>query len=389
MNFKAFILILVFIINGCITNAQNTLPPKPQVGILLPLYLDSLFSSDNSYNYSTSLPKFAMPGLEFYSGVQLAIDSLQSEGIGAEIFVIDTKKSNSLSNTITKNILHPSLLIGVAQNVAELKQMATTAQEKNIPFFSATYPNDGGIANNPNMVILNSTLKSHCQAIYKYLTQNHNLDNIILVHKAGAQEDKIKGLLDEANQKSHINLKWTTIETTDNISNEKLLSLLDSTKNNVVICGTLNGIFGSDLVKQLSLVRTKYHATVLGMPTWDDIKFDKPEFAGVEIIYTTPFVTSSGNMKIFNSISNKFKAKMHSKASDMVFRGFEVTYRYIKNMLSHKDFIVDLSDRNGKIFSDFDLQPVKIKSGKAEPDYYENKKLYYVKKMDGVLKGIY
>ena len=344
MNFKVLVLVLAIIVNGLIVNAQKeTSTQRPQVGILLPLYLDSLFSSDNNYNYATSIPKFAMPGLEFYSGVQLAIDSLESEGLGAEIFIIDTKNpARSISDIITKTILHPSLFIGVAQNVPELKQMASVAQQKNVPFFSATYPNDGTVMSNPNMVILNSTLKSHCQAIYKYLTQNHNLDNIIFIHKIGAQEDKIKASLEEVNQKSRIDLKWRTIDATDNLPNEKILSLLDSTKNNVIICGTLNGNFGSDLVKQLSLIHAKYHTTVLGMPTWDDLKFDKPEFAGVEIVYTTPFVTSSGNIKIFNSVSNKFKAKMHSRASDMVFRGFEITYRYIKNMLSHKDFIIEL-----------------------------------------------
>ena len=58
-------------------------------------------------------------------------------------------------------------------------------------------------------------------------------------------------------------------------------------------------------------------------------------------------------------------------------------------MLSHQDYIVDLSDQAGKVFSDFDIEPVKIKTIKNEPDYYENKKVYFVKKMDGAIKGIF
>jgi hypothetical protein len=67
---------------------------------------------------------------------------------------------------------------------------------KNIPFISATYPNDGGITANPNVVLLNSTLKAHCEAIYSDILQNHGTDKIYLCRKKGTQEDKICGLFE-------------------------------------------------------------------------------------------------------------------------------------------------------------------------------------------------
>ena len=57
-------------------------------------------------------------------------------------------------------------------------------------------------------------------------------------------------------------------------------------------------------------------------------------------------------------------------------------------MLNYQDSVIDLFDHSGKIFSDFDIQPVKMKTTKNEPDYYENKKVYFIKKIDGTSKVI-
>ena len=393
MRAKVILLSLYGSLLGFVASAQSDSIPVPsqaKVGIFIPLHLDSVFNTSGSYKYNGSIPKFVMPGLEFYSGVQLALDSLKREGLSTEVFIIDTKdREQSISSHFSGDLSNASLIIGMVQSLTELKTLADAARQRNIPFLSATYPNDGGITGNPSLVVLNSTLKSHCQGIYKLLTNTYSSENVIILSKPGVQEDKMKAVFEEQNKKNSTSLKWKTADITNGISIEDLTAMLDSTKNNVIVCATLDETLGTDLIKQLSSLRNPYRSTIIGMPTWDDYKFDKPEFKGVEIMYPTPFLTSSGNSKVYNSISNKYKARAHSRASDMVYKGFEITYRYIKNMLSHQDHIVDLGDHAGKIFSDFDLQPVKIRTVKNEPDYYENKKVYFVKKMDGAVKGIF
>ena len=82
------------------------------------------------------------------------------------------------------------LIIGSVKDT-DLKQLADFSLKKNIPFISATYPNDGGVTGNPFLAIMNSTLKAHCEGIYSYILQNHGTDKIILLKKPGVQEDKI------------------------------------------------------------------------------------------------------------------------------------------------------------------------------------------------------
>ena len=66
---------------------DSSAPQTVNATILLPLYLDSLFKTAG-YAYNTAIPRFAMPALEFYNGVQLAIDSLNQEGIKARIEIV-------------------------------------------------------------------------------------------------------------------------------------------------------------------------------------------------------------------------------------------------------------------------------------------------------------
>ena len=55
-------------------------PGKPKIAIFAPLYLDSAFTASQEYRYGKNVfPKFINSGLEFYEGVQLALDSLAKE----------------------------------------------------------------------------------------------------------------------------------------------------------------------------------------------------------------------------------------------------------------------------------------------------------------------
>ena len=80
---------------------------------------------------------------------------------------------------------------------------------------------------------------------------------------------------------------------------------------------------------------------------------------------------------------------MFARPSDMVFRGYEVTFRLQGCYYNMEEILHPiLPIRYSKIFTDFDIQPVLNKQNMTL-DYFENKKLYFLKWQDGTLKGIY
>ncbi len=73
----------------------DSLPSVTILHVFAPLYLDSAFDATGQYRYAKSFPKFINPGLEFWEGAQLAIDSMKKEGLQLEVHVYDTRAANT------------------------------------------------------------------------------------------------------------------------------------------------------------------------------------------------------------------------------------------------------------------------------------------------------
>jgi hypothetical protein len=73
----------------------------------------------------------------------------------------------------------------------------------------------------------------------------------------------------------------------------------------------------------------------------------------------------------------------------MVFKGFESMYHFTKLLLKYGNGLVShLSDKEYKLFNDFDIQPVKFDKQTNTTDYMQNTKLYFIRKTDGRIKSV-
>lgn len=373
------------------TYAQPAAAAKAKVAVLVPLYLDSAFNGAVYKLGNNNLPKYMLPGLEFYNGVVMAIDSLQKEGQQVEVMVHDTKsKDRSLNLLLVEpEISSAAFIIGSFTTKEELKKVADFAAEKNIPLISATYPNDGGITGNPNLAIVNSTLATHIEGVFKYVQRNHSLDNVVLFKRKSDPMDKyiMESIIDASKKYSSIRVPVSYVEVSDVFNQQEIISKLDSNKTNIIIGATLNETFAGNIVRTLSSIKSSYKTVAIGMPTWDKMgELNRGDTRGVEVIYSTPYGYQKTD-KLLGRLAAAYKLKLNGRASDMVFKGYEAMYHFTRLYLKHDTaFLQHLSDSEFKIASDFDFQPAK---GKDQPvDYLENKKLYYVTKLDGVVKSV-
>ncbi len=364
------------------------IPSKPiKVAVFAPIYIDAAFTDTTYILGKRNLPKQILAGLDFYNGILLAIDSLQTEKAPLEVYFFDTKSMAEPLEQIVENstLGDVSLMIASLNSRNEVKLLADFALEHKIPFISTTYPNDGGVTDNPFFAMVNPTIITHIEAIYQYLHRNYPLEKINIFRKKGAIEDLIQNKLTELNKKTlGIPLKLNIISLDDDFNEYGILSNLDSTKKSIIVSGTLNETFGIRLIKTITDAKS-YKATIIGMPTWDGIKNTGKE---TEIVYSTPYNFLSSE-KLMQSIANKYKAKYAGRPSDMVFKGYESMYHFTKLLLKHEQKLINnLSDKEGKLFNDFDFQPTKSIKSSATPFYLENKKLYFIKKIDGRIKSI-
>jgi hypothetical protein len=380
------LVIFIFVSKISFSQADTSVP---KIAVFAPLYLDSAFDNSMNYRYGNNFPKFLNPGLEFYEGIQLAVDSLQKEGMKMDVHVFDTRGTNSSVAKFASDpeLNNTDLIIGHITG-SEARTLADLAAKKNIPFINVNYPNDAGVTNNPNYIILNSTISTHCAALYKFLQKNYSTSDIIFLKRKGKDEKLEAYFTDLQKTTASVPLKMKSISVDDQLSGKVLLKSLDSTKSNIIVAATLDVAFANNLLQTINGYGDSYNVTVLGMPNWDNIEMGKSMSENIELIYGTPFYVNPAD-KTAESINQYFKTKFYSRPSDMVFRGYETLYHFGHLLSIHNGNTgSSLSDKRFRAFTDFDIQPVLDKSTMTL-DYFENRKIYFVKKVAGVVKAVY
>ncbi|MFZ1529240.1 MAG: ABC transporter substrate-binding protein [Ferruginibacter sp.] len=361
--------------------------PKYKVAIFAPLYLDSAFIG-KSYRYGKGFPRFTLQGFEFVQGVQMALDSMPVYGANVSASIFDAKSYTQPVQTLIANKQLDSfnLIIGNVRD-AEYLQLAGFAQQKHIPFISATYPNDGGISANPFVAIINSTLKAHCEAIYSYILQNHGSSNILLVRKPGSQEDKVASYFHNINTpdgKGLLSIKTVNIESD---SFAVLKPLLDSGRRTIIIGASLNEGFAGKLASYCAELNGLYPTTLFGMPNWDAFSFmnKKNGPKDYNIYFTIPYYNSRTDGKS-RMIKELYRARFRGNPSDMVYKGYETAQVFTGLLAKYpNDLMNHLNDYSYKIFTDYNFKPVFLSKDSKVPDYFENKKLYFMKSNNGFI----
>ena len=381
------IVLLIALLYGYLLNAQTV--QKHKIAIFSPLYLDSAYDASLNYKPDKIFPRLFTRGLDFYLGAQMAIDSLQKRSAPIVVFVYVTKSKEPLFQPLNKDEFKDMEMIIAESNAPESRVIAEIARQKKIPFISATLPNDANISGNPYFVLLNATLQTHIEGIYRFLQKYYSLDEIVLFRKAGPQEDQIKNYFtDYAKTTASVPVNIKYIDLPDNFTSNYIARNLDSTKRTICICGTLDELFALHLANELAAINKIYPVTIIGMPTWENMNFSKGELNNLNVIYTSSFYYNHTSLE--NQLTSQYVSKINSRPSDIFLKGFETTLRFCLLLLDTKRYIAaNLSRKGNTIFTQLDIQPVFKNKKTMAVDYFENKHLYFIKVLGGIKNILY
>jgi ABC-type branched-subunit amino acid transport system substrate-binding protein len=387
MKKSIFLFTLLALIISIGTKAQNDKPFKYKVGLFVPLYLDSAFDELQQYLYGKGFPRQSVPGLEFYEGAEFALDSLNRENVNLEMHVFDIRSAGgNISKVITSPLMDSlDLIIGQVSGNDYL-QLAGIAKEKNIPFISATYPNDGGVKSNPQVVMVNAKINTHIQSIYNYILRNWGTGNIVWFRRKNTADDRIEDVFKQLNQSPGGGvMKYKQVFLPDNFTLADISQKLDSTRQNVIIAGSLDENFAKTLLNNCVGLSKSYKTQIVGMPTWEGIKdLSRSEYRPLSIVYSTTFynAATTGWSAVFEE---SYRKKTFSKPSDMAFKGFEITYYFVHLLLKYDTALIsNLNDKSLKLITDYDFKPIRWSKSGEVPDYFENKRIYILRRLNGV-----
>ncbi|WP_346236068.1 ABC transporter substrate-binding protein [Niabella insulamsoli] len=386
---KQFCLLLTFFLVAIMhLQAQTFGGARHKMAIFTPLYIDEAFDNAGSYRFSgKNFPKQSINGLEFYHGASLAIDSLNKLNIPLDIHVYDTKsKRETLAQQFSKCAADGVELIIANCSLSELNTLARLGADKKITVLNATVPNDANTTDNPYFVVMNPTIQTQLEGLYNYLKTKYAGKQVTVITRKSSSEKYIRTVFETLNEHFKNAVNFNFREVNDDIALKALGTTTQPTEVGLYVVGSLDTDFGMRVLKQFSESRKNYASlTLIGMPTWENIDLGKADFKGVEVIYSTPFYNARTDAAS-RYISEYYTKKMYARPSDLVFRAYGLTYRFGQLLNKYgRNINTKLGGSEFRAFFDMNIQP-DYQNGKVS--HYENKKLYYLKYLDGSLKGV-
>ena len=358
-----------------------------RVGLFTSLYLDQSFADSGKLKSPKDFPRQASAGLEFYEGASMAVDSLNNNGISVKMSVFDIQSASGNINLLLQNGEIEKLDMMIAQtNGNEINQLALISREFKIPFINATHPNDRGIRESPQVFIANPTINSHIEFLQQQISSKWPNANIMWFRRADPLDNRIQEVFQSANERnSSKKLKYKTLALPEKFTQADLFAHFDTTKTNVVIAGSLDDKFATEFLNTVREFSKKGLLVVVGMPNWETLReIQLSKYAALPIYYSSAFFITPGNAWA-KEMEAFFKKNIYIKPSLSVYKGFELTFYFTSIFSKHGRIIVgDSTDVLFTPLNDLDFKPIKIKGPEGPIDYFENKKLYFLRRLNGL-----
>ncbi|MCC7030355.1 MAG: hypothetical protein IT257_08615 [Chitinophagaceae bacterium] len=351
------------------------------IAILTPLYLDSVDLDKNL----ARLPKFMMPGIDFYQGVRIAADTLKNQGQKFNLYIYDSKAAYlNVKKLIDGGKLDSmDLIIGNA-SVSDLGLLADFAKSKKINFVSAVSPSDANQVGNPYFTILQPRLISHIEKMHVHINRKYADNNVIFVsRKTGSTNNALQYFKGDAVNKLPGRFSEYEMKT-DELMLEDIIPRIDSNYHTCIVLGILDAALTYKALKKLTTIAKRFKLKVYCMPTAEAIKSlgKADEFSNMTVYYTTSYIID----KITPSsmyIGREYKKRMGTAPSDIVYKGFESLYFFARMLHKHGvPFNDHISDNAYSFITPYKIMPV---MDKKSINFFENKFLYLVKYDNGLV----
>ena len=362
------------------------------IGMLLPfnVKLNSLDYSNDSINAKSKL------ALDFYDGAYMALEDLKNQGMNLNVYVYDTEKSVDKVESILRqpSMKNLDLLVGPVYN-KPLKMASEFSKRNKVLMVSPFSPSTSFVKHNPYYFTMESSVETHCAAIYNHVRSVPEYGNVILLHQARNSEMKLADMFKKLDYEAPISadiervgfrLEQLAFASSDNPSEdyELIKSYLKPNEPNVFIVPSFSERFVNDMLRRLALFKDQYEIIVFGMPNWT-------KFENINLDYLMDLnVHFTGNFHKdpYLPASQKFmaayKSKISNEPADNTCKGYDMIQylaEFIQNRKPNDVFINVNEEEVHGIFSGFEMKPV-FNDSTNSINYYENKHLFISKYED-------
>ena len=299
-------------------------------------------SSDTStIGYGANIDQKTVSFLEFYEGVLLAIDSLQSKGMNIELYVFDVTNQQTMNSLLLLDEFRDMNLI-IGPVLPELQEtVAGFAAKNRIPMISPLSPLGGFEQNNSYYFKVNPTREFQNELTANYIADEFPGKNFIMLQIAdnsASSEAKLAQLSkDKLLRKSGGHLFHEYNIQVDGINSIK--PLLDETGENVFFIPSDNEAQVSISVTNLSSLAENYNIVLMGTPTMTKFKSLQTEnFHRIRLRFLSPYFVDY-NKPLVRRTVGQYRELFSTEPSQFSFQGFDVSYYFLSALYRFgKDF---------------------------------------------------
>ncbi len=307
------------------TVTENKVAPNPnekhaiKVALLLPFYCNEI-EFDSLGIQVTSVSEKSKLAIQYYEGVQMALDSLDHAGIKLELTVFDTQKDTDRVQDFMATVTakEADVFIGPVNN-NQAAAAGKMIDQKHQVIFSPLSSSYNLASNNPNFILTNAGLKTHCEQLAIYINANYPAKKIVMLYRRNESESVYASYFKSI-------LKTKVIELTEKNDSsfyhvDDFLSVID---NNIVIIPSFDEEFINLLTKKLFELTDNYKITLFGMPTWTEMETLRLDYLQTLNTHITSSFYSNDSLISFIKFRDKFKQNYSSRPTEYSYQGYNL-----------------------------------------------------------------
>jgi len=149
-----------------------------QVAVMLP-FLANRVEGEEIQN---SVSKWS---INYYGGMQLALDRLEAEGVSMKVSIIDTEADPTRMQGLLEKrteVRNAQLIIGPYRR-ENIRMAAAFSKRENVILISPYSASANLTSENPNFIQVSPTLETHCKSLARHALDEFAPENVILVSR--------------------------------------------------------------------------------------------------------------------------------------------------------------------------------------------------------------
>jgi len=297
------------------------------VAIMLP-FLGNQFTSFGP------IPNKSKRALEFYEGVKMAMNELQGMGVPMTIYVFDTQyDENVVKGLLNSSALYNAdLIIGPVNK--ENCQLVADFSRKNNKVMVSPYNYLANITEqNPFYLQANPSTQMQFVRILEYVQKNFGTTGIATVLYP-ANKTAIKSRVEEiqlasmiVNQSGSATMREYQFDVSAaQMSPMNVKEFLVAGQDNVVIIPSRDPGFVAYAMRELSPYRTSHRITVVGLPQWEDQKFEKMDYnyyENMNLLIGSESYINKENPDV-RSFMSRYAGEYGTSPTENVYKGYDM-----------------------------------------------------------------